>query len=229
MSTRAELLHQAALCYADAHADADAARCYDALGLYWTAARAHRRAGDLELAAETYRRAGNQEQAARCYRLLGLTDRAVQGWEALGRPLEAAWELLLVGRPAGERLPTAEQTTSPDRAERLALALALQQWQHSGRTEAVLRALAAAEQRLSAIAPRTEQHTLLEWSVAAAERIGRPDWGSRLFAAAYQQRGTSEPGTGDIAVLRLWRSWAEQHLGGTAGLPGLDTAGVADD
>ncbi|MFB7613659.1 hypothetical protein [Kitasatospora sp. NPDC056181] len=219
MTGRAELLRKAAECFIEAGAYADAARCYDALGQRWTAADAYARAGETEQAGEVYRLAGNPEQAAHCFRALGLTDRAAACWEEYDRPLDAAWELLLVGRPAGHLL--ARAAAAGAQPERLALATGLHEWTEHADPGPTTRALTLAEHQLSRPGHRQERQTLLSWALEAAVRTGRLDRGGRLFAAAW--RRTEETGH-DPELIDQWRQWAQEHLGGTWGLPAPEAA-----
>lgn len=222
MNQRGTLLLSAARLYAEAGAYADAARCYDVLGWRWTAAESYRQAGDLEHAAQTYRQAGNPELAAHCFRLLGRPELAAQCWEEQGRRLEAAWELLLVGRtgPAGRLLaampPAAAQGAYGLRIE---LARALAARLAGGPPEPLLALLATVEARLPSVGSRVERRTLLLWGVEAADRLERFDWGARLFSAAYRPpAGDGRTGGPDEILLR-WQEWADERLGGRAWLP----------
>ncbi|MFE4972061.1 hypothetical protein ACFRAR_08075 [Kitasatospora sp. NPDC056651] len=219
MTGRTALLRKAAECFVEAGAYTDAARCYDALGRLRTSADVYVRAGETERAGEAYRLAGDPEQAARCFRALGLTDRAAACWAEHDRPLDAAWELLLVGRPAGHLLAAAVAAGAP--SERLALATGLQEWTEHADPGPAVRALALAEDRLSRPDHRQERQTLLAWSLETAVRTGRLDLGGRLFAAVW--RRTERTGT-DPELLDQWREWAREHLGGTWGLPSPETA-----
>ncbi|MEU9478258.1 hypothetical protein [Streptomyces sp. NPDC048191] len=228
MSRRTDLLLRAARAYAEAGAHADAARCYDGLGRRWNAADSYHRAGDLEHAAETYRKAGHPDRAADCYRLLGRPDRAARCWQDAGRPLEAGWELLLAGRPgeAGPLLATAARNPAGGPAPLLRLRLAgalhrrLAEPGGPGRVRdasPLLALLTECEELIPALSARAERMRLLDWGVAAADRIERFDRAAALFEAAYRPR--PDQAAGRAEVLARWQEWAAMRLGDTAWLP----------
>jgi tetratricopeptide (TPR) repeat protein len=85
-------------CLAEAR-EADAAREFEAGGLWWRAGEMYQRVGEYARAAEMYARHGDEERAAEMYLAAGDPKRAAMALERLGKRPEAAQYY----REAGER------------------------------------------------------------------------------------------------------------------------------
>lgn len=209
------LLAQAALCFEQAGEPAEAARCREKAGEPVAAAELFRAAGDLTRAASCYRRAGRTGDAAACLVALGRPEDAADLWEEAGDRLEAAWILAIDARQPqrARQLLTGVTPAGPGEGLRLRIATALCMALER-RPDTLVGVLSEAGKRLTAVTPASEQAKLMQWTVQAADQIGRPDLAAQTFAAAYRCR---VPG-----VARRWRDWARLALGGIAGIPERD-------
>jgi hypothetical protein len=211
-SARLHLLTQAALCFEQAGRPEEAARCREKAGELVAAAQLFRSAGDLPKSADCYRRAGRIGDAASCLLALGRPDDAAELWRQAGQPLDAAWTLAIdAGAPEQARELLDGITPAGRGADlrlRLAVALcdALQR-----RPDALAGVLGEIERQLATVTPGGEQARLAQWSVQAADQLGRPDLAAQVFSAAYRCRVRG--------ILPRWREWARSALGGTAGIP----------
>jgi len=212
-AARVRLLERAAGCYEQSGLPLDAARCREAAGTPLAAARLYEQAQDLEQAARCYDAANAPEQAVSCYLRLGLPDKASACWERAGDRLAAGWVLVTSARrfKHARWLLGAGQPPADSRSLRRAVACGLCGALDERDPDELLTALSRVERELASIVPASERASTVSWAVQAADLIGRHDLAAQVFAAAYR--------AGDRRVLDGWRDWAQQALGGTAGIP----------
>jgi hypothetical protein len=225
----AVLFEQAASCFERAGYTARAAGCLEAAGLLVVAAERYQEAGDLTAAARCYRVGRKPAEAARCYLDLDDPEEAAATWEEAGDLGQAAFVLARWSRRfqharwlATEAMSHPPRPSAPGSAElhrlRLRTIVALCDARATGDSSSLAEVLLAIEQALPGWPPN-DRALCESYCLEVVDAVGRYDLAARILAASYRA-GT--PGAG-----ARWRTWADNALGGTTGVPASTSDAVA--
>lgn len=207
---RAALLNKAASCYWQAGCNDDACRCLEKLGDFHGAAPLHERAGRWDRAAWCFEQAGHWSAAARCYRQVGEPLEAARCLVNAGELLEAGWVLAHEAHRPDRARAVLAQVNPQTAEERLALALAKARCTAAGERQATGHAVRRVADGLAQTAPGPGQERVIDWALALAEVLDRPDLTAQIYAAAIE---TAVP-----QAAERWEQWALKRLGNASGI-----------
>jgi tetratricopeptide (TPR) repeat protein len=199
----AHLLQRAARCYALAQWDDDACRVCEQLGYYVKAAQYHERQGRWVQAAQLYSRAAQWPNAARCYLKCNHPAEAAECLLRSGDSLRAAWYLAELAHHFIRAESIARNFERKSGIDELTVDLIIARC-HAGTGAHAdgARRLIAGLGRLGQ--PRTAAY-LVDWALAVAEALHRPDLVALVYAAAID--------SGYSNAVDRWRQWSAQRIG----------------
>jgi hypothetical protein len=203
------LLRQAAKCYVEAQWADDACRVFEQVGNFARAAYYHEKQSRWARAAHFYALAGQWRSAARCYLLCDSPVEAADCLLRVNQPLNAAWYLSHLAHHFVRAESVARTVIPASRAEKLGIDLVVARCQAGtgahGRAARELRSIVEQFGELL-----TMPH-LIEWALAVAEALRRPDLTALVYAAAVNS------GVPDAS--EKWQQWSAQMLGSKIILP----------
>lgn len=201
MTERQELLEAAARCYLRAGEQDGACRCFELCAAWAEAATLHEAQGRVRQAAARYEQAGRWLDAARCHHAAGDAEGEARCLAGGGEKLRAAWVLAhVLGRARAAEELIADTTASLAGETDILLARCDVLRGERGRAAKRLRTALVWVER-QAVGPARQR--LLDWALAVAEALRRPDLGALVLAAS----------AGDAGAEAQWDAWAERTFG----------------